>query len=210
MAFSQQVADEICRRLAEGESLRRATIYGLAHPETGEIRYVGKARDAKARLLTHMRERRRRTPLYDWIESLRRVGLAPRMVELASAFDWQAIERAIIAQARADGWRLLNIADGGDQPTCSKEQCAKNAERVNADRHTNPVAYANHSLLRSAGQLLRYSRGAFSSEKHARLSATVANLKSLAANNPEELFARIVSNDRLRARHLEVAFEFRP
>jgi hypothetical protein len=128
------------------------------------------------------------------------------MVELASTFDWAATERAIIAQYRADGARILNVADGGDQPKSNTEQNRKNAAKQNARRSTDPIAYANHSLLRSAGQLLHYTRDVFTAEKHARLAVVVAKLKALASDNPEELFSRIVRNDALRKEHLEVAF----
>jgi hypothetical protein len=45
-------------------------IYGLFDPRTGELRYVGKARDPQKRLKGHLAARRR-TPVYDWIGALR-------------------------------------------------------------------------------------------------------------------------------------------
>lgn len=174
--------------------MRKAMIYGLACPDTGEVRYIGKAVNTRKRYDSHMRERRRRTPLYDWLGSMRSKGKAPVMVELASAFDWEATERTIIAQYRADGAKILNVADGGDQPKSNSDRNRENAAKQNARRTSDPIAYANHSLLRAAGQMVRYTCNVFTAEKHARLAVAVARLKALAADSPEELFARIVKS----------------
>lgn len=96
----------------------REQMYALCDPDTGEIRYIGKANDAQQRLARHRRDmRRRNTPVYCWMRKLAGEGKQPTMQLLATAVDsWQELERALIAQYRADGARLLNLADGGDQP----------------------------------------------------------------------------------------------
>jgi hypothetical protein len=112
------------------------SIYGLADPRDGRVRYVGKANDPARRLKAHLREMRRRTPLYDWIGSLRKVGITPslRVLEIVHSGDWQEAEKRQIAAHRAAGARLLNIADGGDEPYCDKETRAQNGRKVAATR----------------------------------------------------------------------------
>lgn len=103
--------------------LRVSTIYGLTDPRDGAIRYIGKANNAKKRLAGHLRDsRRRRTPVYAWINKLRALGMAPGLVEMAQCEgdDWKDQERRLIAEHRPSG-RLLNVAEGGDEPHCPVE-----------------------------------------------------------------------------------------
>lgn len=100
-------------------------IYGLRHPVTKELRYVGKANDANKRLLTHIRDAaRRHTPVVCWIASLIKAGARPDVVTLkeTSSETWKDDEREAIAYHRRHGARLLNIADGGDEPKQTLEQ----------------------------------------------------------------------------------------
>lgn len=111
-------------------------IYALTDPQSGEIRYIGKANDPQKRLAGHLRDAaRRRTPVYDWILSLRKNGLAPGIVVLRQVSDWKTAEREEIAKYRAAGVRLLNLADGGDEPACSVETRQANGRKVAASRH---------------------------------------------------------------------------
>lgn len=108
----------------------QAAIYALCCPDTGEIRYIGKANDPMARLKSHLRDaRRRRTPVYDWMNSLFRAGKVPQLRVLMQSQDWKADERRLIAEHRATGSRLLNLADGGDEPHCPTEVRAANGRR---------------------------------------------------------------------------------
>jgi ribosomal protein L13E len=112
------------------------TIYGLCDPRTGIVRYVGKATDAEKRYRAHMREHRRRTPLYDWIAKLRRNGEAPTLAVLLTCeeADWRYEEQRLIAWSRALGPPLLNLAHGGDEPLCSPQVRAENGRRTAAKR----------------------------------------------------------------------------
>ena len=104
-----------------------ASIYGL-YDSAGCLRYIGKANDPRKRLDGHMRDaRRRRTPLYDWINKHGRPAM--RVIE-ADCEDWKASERRLIAEARARGDKLLNIADGGDEPFCPPEVRSANGRRL--------------------------------------------------------------------------------
>lgn len=124
---------------AQGKKSARAKIYVICDPRDGEIRYIGKANDPEKRFDGHLRETRRRTPLYDWIGKLRSEGLIPTMRVLCSAIsdNWQDLERQVIAQGRSAGLRLLNVAEGGDEPHCAAEVRSNNGrmlvERLAAD-----------------------------------------------------------------------------
>lgn len=111
-------------------------IYALTDPDTDEVRYVGKARDAKHRLASHYRDaRHRKTKVYAWINSLasqsKTVGL--RILEEVAESDWEQRERHWIAYYRTFG-QLTNLADGGNNIPCSIEQRAKNGRHVVALR----------------------------------------------------------------------------
>jgi hypothetical protein len=56
-------------------------IYTLAHPITGEIRYVGKTCRYEKRKIEHLYEDNR-TRKSNWIKSLRNLGLKPVMEPL--------------------------------------------------------------------------------------------------------------------------------
>lgn len=98
---------------------KAAEIYALLDPVTGETRYIGKANDARKRLATHLRDSRRRdTPVYRWIRKLASNGMIPALTVLCATDDWQQAEKNEIAKARAAGFRLLNVAEGGNEPFC--------------------------------------------------------------------------------------------
>lgn len=115
-----------------------AEIYALLCPESDEIRYIGKANDSQKRLKSHLKDSRtRKTPVYDWIRKLLSQGLSPKVKVLEVADDWTTAERRLIALHRASG-RLLNVADGGDEPYCSKETRAENGRKVAKKIHSDP------------------------------------------------------------------------
>jgi len=108
-----------------------ASIYALVDPDTGMVRYIGKANDPAKRLQTHIREARRLLrPVNCWVRSL---GRPPEMVVLRdNCGDWEREERRLIASARAAGYPLLNLADGGAMPKPTKEQLRANGLKTAA------------------------------------------------------------------------------
>lgn len=149
-----------------------ASIYALTDPKTGEVRYIGKANDPEARLKSHMRDSRRRdTPVYQWIRKHGRPG----MVVLASdCDDWRVEEIRLIAEARARGDRLLNIADGGDEPFCRPEVRAENGAKVAKKRSKH--LWAAHRKL---GQHKKYFERIGNSAKVKQMETTIAMLRKL-------------------------------
>lgn len=131
-------------------------LYALTCPDTGEIRYIGKAVNAQRRLSSHLAEKRRKAfPVYCWIDSLRKHGKVPGLVVLERVPDdgWQQHEIRLIAHYRAIGARLLNVADGGDQPKISREQRAINGRNNAAKR--DPIIWR---MQMDMGQMLHAAR----------------------------------------------------
>lgn len=122
-------------RAREGETRTKTpVIYGLFCRETGELRYIGKANDAEARLKSHLRDtKRRKTPLYSWLAKCVRDGKPPIMKILVATteLDWDQCERQVIAFHREAGFNLLNVAEGGNMPSQTIEQRRNSAKRMN-------------------------------------------------------------------------------
>lgn len=134
----------------------QVSVYGLCHPITGELRYIGKANNIARRLLTHLSEgRTRKRPVNCWIASLIKQGLQPKIFEIESVPSdaWQATEAHWIAYFRSLGANLLNIADGGDQPKTNPEQLARNG-RIAAQKR-DPYIW---SWKRFIGSSIKFGR----------------------------------------------------
>jgi hypothetical protein len=54
-------------------------IYALCDPDSGEVRYVGKAKNAKARHKRHLSERHLGRPVNNWVKSLLAAGKIPEV-----------------------------------------------------------------------------------------------------------------------------------
>lgn len=115
-------------------------IYGLFDSRDGVIRYIGKANDSAKRLISHMRDaRRRRTPVYDWINSVLRDGSTIAFKVLSVTDDWKYEEKRLIFEARLSGVKMLNVADGGDEPYCPLETRRANGRKSKGYVHQDPV-----------------------------------------------------------------------
>lgn len=116
-------------------------IYCLKHPITLEIRYIGKATDINKRLKRHLLDSNsRNTPVYCWMRKLIKQKLIPiiEVLKISSVSNWDVDEIAAIKEYREKGFRLLNVADGGNKPYCGIETRKSNG-RVNANTvHSDP------------------------------------------------------------------------
>ena len=91
-------------------------IYGLAHPITKDIRYIGKSIRTQSRYNDHLKDNSK-THKSNWIQFLIKQGLKPILIileEIEDCEDWQQKERDWIFKAKKDGWKLVNSTDGGD------------------------------------------------------------------------------------------------
>lgn len=129
-------------------------IYVLRCPQSGAVRYVGKAADPKARLRQHLHEARQgqKSHKHDWIRSVLRLGLKP-LLEVDVWCDeaaWKDVERARISHWRASGADLTNYTDGGDGATdLSSEKRLEISARMKRIRGTPEArAQAADMMLR--------------------------------------------------------------
>lgn len=152
-------------------------IYGLTCPATGEVMYVGKADDHQARLKSHLRDAiRRSTPVYVWIRGLIDSGTRPGIVHLCDSIGdrWQDLERQIIAQYTSDGFKLLNVAAGGNEPFCPKTVRRANGSAVAASRNKDRWA-----LLRRLGAEAKWFKDRGDSERESKMLACMAITRML-------------------------------
>jgi len=170
-------------------------IYGLCDPDTGELRYIGKANNAEARLKSHIRDaRRRRTPVYIWMNRLTDKGKRPslRILQTVCADEWEQAEREAIATARANGVRLLNLAEGGDQPFCSREVRSRNGSRTSQTRH-----YFVWFASRTMGQNAKWLRENVGEDAYVRSCQKVDRFRKAVERNRKAGTLDIL-NERLR------------
>lgn len=91
-------------------------IYALAHPETGDVRYIGVTKNLTQRFHQHLYDKAASNPhRKSWIAQLRQAGLKPVMSVLEETDEsaWAEREKWWILEGRRRGWRLTNLVDGG-------------------------------------------------------------------------------------------------
>ncbi|TGE23528.1 GIY-YIG nuclease family protein [Hymenobacter metallicola] len=98
-------------------------IYALKCPMTMHVRYVGKTKNLKKRLYSHIYEAKKgkQTHRHHWLSALAVIGQEPIMevLEEAPLDQWQERERHYIRLYRSTGW-LVNGTEGGDGLTPEK------------------------------------------------------------------------------------------
>ena len=160
-------------------------LYVLRCPDTKEVRYVGKANNAQKRLASHLRDSAmRNTPVYCWIRKLLELGKAPivECVQVVNASDWQTAEIALIAKYRQEGARLLNLADGGDQPSQTLDQRQSAGRQAANARVATPAKEELWKLKISIGVWLKWAKVNASPEDY---EAACKNLRFVAQIRPD-------------------------
>jgi hypothetical protein len=94
---------------------KKVSIYTLSDPETGEVRYVGKAINAEGRLGAHLKDKGKNHKA-NWIKGLKARGLVPVMevLEEVCEFSWQESEMFWIETLKFYGFKLTNLTAGGE------------------------------------------------------------------------------------------------
>lgn len=108
-------------------------IYAISHPITNDIRYIGKSVNIKKRLIGHIsKSKKRNDHFHNWIKSILKEGLKPNIevIKYTDDLNWMQDEKNAIKEYREKGYNLLNIAEGGNEPYCSKEQRAINGKNT--------------------------------------------------------------------------------
>ena len=116
--------------------IKRAYIYGITD-EHGTVRYVGKSVDVARRFKDHLSEKERNYPVYTWLRKQIKENREVSCFVIASVIveDWQTVEKTVIRQYRDEGHKLLNLADGGDEPFMTLEQRKANAAKIKCPLH---------------------------------------------------------------------------
>ena len=95
-------------------------IYALCCPDSGIVRYVGKANKPHARYKQHLRDRfRSSSPKDAWLQSLVSHNKEPDIRILAASSDWEKDERLYIEKHKDT---VFNIASGGVPKWFKKHQ----------------------------------------------------------------------------------------
>ena len=164
---SQEERAEVARTVSVSE------IYALLEPDTGAIRYIGKARNSMHRFDRHMKDRNRRDyPVYRWINKLVSEGKSPDMIVLEVSDNWPEAERRLIELSRARGCRLLNVAEGGNAPYCSDEQRATNGRKLNAALKVSPDMTRLREMNRYLSWAIKNGDGSNGARAKLRIAAT--------------------------------------
>lgn len=88
-------------------------IYTLAHPDTKEIRYVGKSNDTTIRLSNHLSDKSK-THKVSWIKSLNDNKPILEILDICDDRNWAETEQYWIAQLKSWGFNLVNHTIGGE------------------------------------------------------------------------------------------------
>lgn len=168
---------------------RGAYIYSLIDPVTNETRYIGKANDPQKRLKGHIADAARRDyPVYRWIRKLISSGKCPVLNVLEYAEDWKEAEKRLIKASIEKGDKLLNVAEGGDQPFCSYEVRALNGKKNAQKIHSSERSKRIWELKRNVASAIK--KGLISNEKRQALRNAAArrpDLFSIFANIPNRI-----------------------
>ncbi len=157
----------------------KITIYTLADPRNGEIRYVGKAVDLVKRLSSHLRHNDG-SYRCNWVQSIRRLGLRPTIepLEIVNESEWEDAERFWIENLKHLGFNLVN-ADGGGRggfprtDEIKRKISAKHKGKILSKEHRSKLSLAakNRSAETRNNMRLAQLGKTYSQETRAKLSA---------------------------------------
>lgn len=108
--------------------MKTTFIYALKEPDTGEIRYIGKADDPKERLYVHLADKSRNHRT-NWIRSLDEKPDS-EIVDEVPVEHWQQWEVAYIEFFREQGCGLVNGTPGGEGANLSLEAEERRCESI--------------------------------------------------------------------------------
>ena len=125
-------------------------IYALCDPDTGYLRYIGKAENPQKRLNNHISESLRSNfcRRHHWIVGLVRAGLTPTLIilEEVQRHEWVSAEQFWIASMRIAGCDLVNGSDGGEgNKNCRLSVITR--QRMSAAKKGRPLTPAHRVSL---------------------------------------------------------------
>jgi hypothetical protein len=166
-------------------------IYALCEPDTGEVRYVGKAKDLKKRIKWHKKEKGS-TRKCRWLQSLASRGLEPLAVVLAEVSDgsWRDCERAWIAYYRQLGCDLCNHTDGGDGLNNPDQETRSKISAITKSRMSCPAIRAKIFTAERASKISASLTGVLKTKEHiANLPQNTKGGRSLSPEHKAKLAA---------------------
>lgn len=136
-----------------------AYIYALTDPDSGDIRYIGKADNVIDRLKSHLNDCSS-TRKARWIRSLVGRGKRPELLILEEVGNeqWQDAESKWIAHYRLVGADLCNHTDGGEGLRNPSAETRAKLSELRRSEWLDPVGKAKWlSILRSPGRRQKIS-----------------------------------------------------
>jgi DNA-binding transcriptional regulator YdaS (Cro superfamily) len=136
-------------------SAEPVSIYALADPRTGEVRYIGKAVDPVRRLQQHLTPfqlSRYKSKKNSWIKSLLDAGVTPTL-HVLELVDYQAANEAEIrwiAKALGMGARLTNGTAGGDGGAITDPDAKARVRAAHVGRKTSDATKKKMSISAKA------------------------------------------------------------
>jgi len=95
-------------------------IYGLRNEDSTEYRYIGKTKNIKSRLNSHIKEPKRKFAYhkYNWIQKSLRENkkIILDIIEEVNETNWEDKEKFYIKEFKKMGHKLTNLLEGGQSP----------------------------------------------------------------------------------------------
>jgi group I intron endonuclease len=177
--------------------MRKTFIYGLADPASDVIRYIGKADNPEYRLIKHLKTLNANTHKINWLKSLKKLGLQPKLVvldEVAKA-EWEFWEQYWISQFRTWGFELTNGTSGGGGSNGFKHT-EESKLKMSQRQLGKPMAESTKKKL----SLLNTGKpGAFKNKTHsaeAREKIRLAKLGKSWGKHTPEFKAKVAENNK--------------
>lgn len=197
--------------------MSRFLVYGLVDPRTHELRYIGASICGLTRPKRHTLPsvlRRERSHKRNWLLSLIREGLLPRIEVLqfcADVTEVMQIECEMIICAKYQGFSLTNLTDGGMgltgyTPTSETREKLSRAGRgrKHSVEHIQNQSAATRGKKRSLAQRLHMSRqqggGPISDQFGRRYASQMEAAKQLGI--PQSSVSSVLNGRRVRTHGL--------
>lgn len=173
----------------------KVLIYTLSHPITKEIRYIGKTKlSLNSRLKLHLKAKDKGYRS-NWVKSLLKESLIPVIEELEETDleNWRECERYWIAQFKVWGFRLTNLAKGGEGNDYFKLNCKKSIENIRKTKelHKGNKYNLGRKMTQHTKDMLKLGRQNRTEEQTKKINEKLSYVMSLRIPHKNSLKAII-------------------